>query len=257
VIDLHCHLLPGVDDGAADLEEALSICRLAAKDGTTDLVATPHLRHPSYWNDDAHGLEATFLALREAVDHEELGVELHLGGEIAVSDASVEELLQPGSRLFTMAGGKWVLLEFDFQGYGPDPVETVWEVAVKGFRPIVAHPERLKWMAADFGLMTALARHGATFQLTAMSLTGEFGRIARDAAHLLAEQGFVHFVSSDAHDPRLRRPGLAAAREVVTKSWGEAVARQLFLDHPRAVIQDRPLSGPAPIAPRGPGPGID
>lgn len=247
MIDLHSHVLPGVDDGAADIDEALAICRMAVKDGTTELVATPHLRHPSYWNDDSHGLEAAFLTLREVVEHEGLELELHLGGEIAVSDASVEELLQPGSRLFTIAGGKWVLLEFDFQGYGPDPVETVWEVAVKGFRPIVAHPERLRWMASDGGLLTALARHGAAFQLTAMSLTGEFGRIARDAAMGLAEKGFVHFVSSDAHDSRLRRPGLAAAREVVTRAWGEETARRLFLDHPRAVIEDRPLSGPARV----------
>lgn len=248
MIDLHSHVLPGVDDGAADIDEALAICRMAVKDGVTDLVATPHLRHASYWNDDAHGLEATFLALRETVEHEEMGLNLHLGGEIAVSDSSVEELLRPGgSRLFSMAGGKWVLLEFDFQGYGPDPVETVWEVAVKGFRPIVAHPERLRWMASDFGLLAALARHGATFQLTAMSLTGEFGRIARDAAHQLADRGFVHFVSSDAHDPRLRRPGLSAARDVVAKSWGQDAARRLFVDHPRAVLQDRPLSGPARV----------
>ena len=241
MIDLHSHVLPGVDDGAADLAEALAICQLAVQQGTSQLVATPHLRHPSYWNDDAAGLEAAFLALKEVVAHENLALELHLGGEIAISDASVEELLAPDSRLFSLAGGKWVLLEFDFQGYGPDPVETVWEATVRGFRPIVAHPERLRWMASDFGLLTALARHGATFQLTAMSLTGEFGRIAENAAIALAEKGFVHFVASDAHDPRLRRPGLQAARQLVSRNWGETVAQALFEDHPRAVIADRPL----------------
>lgn len=247
MIDLHSHVLPGVDDGAADIGEALDICRLAVEDGITDLVATPHLRHASYWNDDAHGLEAAYLALRETIEHEELPLALHLGGEIAVSDSSVEELLAPKTSLFTMAGGKWVLLEFDFQGYGPDPVETVWEAVMHGFRPIVAHPERLRWMANDPGLMAALARHGATFQLTAMSLTGEFGKIARDAAHNLADQGHVHFVSSDAHDPRLRRPGLKAARELVAKTWGDESARKLFVDHPRAVLEDRPLSPAARV----------
>lgn len=247
MIDLHSHILPGVDDGAADLEEALGICRLAAEQGTRHLVATPHLRHNSYWNDDHAGLEAAFLALREVISLEGLPLSLSLGGEIAISDASVEELLAPHSRLFTMAGGKWVLLEFDFQGYGPDPVETVWEVAVQGLRPIVAHPERLRWMASDKGLMTALARHGATFQLTAMSLTGEFGRIAESAALSLVEQGFVHFVASDAHDPRLRHPGLGAAREMVVRNWGEKTAQALFSDHPLAVIEDRPLPGSPPV----------
>lgn len=242
MIDLHSHILPGVDDGAADIGEALEICKLAAEGGVTDLVATPHLRHASYWNDDAAGLEAAFLTLREVIEDEGLSLRLHLGGEIAICDSSVEELLGPRNGLFTLAGGKWVLLEFDFAGYGPDPVETVWEAAMHGFRPIVAHPERLRWMAGDSGLMAALARHGATFQLTAMSLTGEFGKIARDAAHNLADKGHVHFVASDAHDPRLRRPGLKAARELVSKTWGEESARKLFVDHPRAVLDDRPLA---------------
>lgn len=244
LIDLHSHVLPGVDDGAEDIEEALAICRLAAAEGTRHLVATPHLRHSSFWNDDRNALEATFLALREVVAHEGLPLELHLGGEIAISDASVEELLSPGTQLLSLAGGSWVLLEFDFQGYGPDPVETVWEVAVRGLRPIVAHPERLRWMASDGGLLAALARHGATFQLTGMSLTGEFGRIARDAAFQLVERGYVHFVASDAHDPRLRRPGLQAARELVARTWGENAAQAWFTDQPLAVIEDRPL-GPA------------
>lgn len=253
MIDLHSHILPGVDDGAADVDEALAICRAAARAGTTQMVATPHLRHPSFWNDDRHGLEAAFLTLREMVDLEQLGLELHLGGEIAISDASVEELLSPGGgRLFTLAGGKWVLLEFDFSGYGPDPVETVWEVAVRGYRPIVAHPERLRWMAGDFGLLAALARHGATFQLTAMSLTGDFGKVARDAAFAIAERGLVQFVSSDAHDARLRKPGLQAARDLVAKTWGDAAGRAFFLDNPLAVVEDRPLGGPGDAAAGGP-----
>lgn len=244
LIDIHSHILPGVDDGAADLAEALAICRLAVAEGTRHLLATPHLRHESFWNEDRPKLEAAFRELQKVVGQEGLPLELYLGGEIAINDASVEELLAPGTQLLSLAGGRWVLLEFDFQGYGPDPVETVWEVAVRGFRPIVAHPERLRWMASDFGLLTALARSGATFQLTGMSLTGEFGRIARDAAFQLVERGFVHFVASDAHDPRLRKPGLFAARELVARTWGEAAAQAFFTDQPLAVIEDRPFAAP-------------
>ena len=244
LIDIHSHILPGVDDGAADLAEALAICRLAVAEGTRHLLATPHLRHESFWNEDRPKLEAAFRELQKVVGQEGLPLELYLGGEIAINDASVEELLAPGTQLLSLAGGRWVLLEFDFQGYGPDPVETVWEVAVRGFRPIVAHPERLRWMASDLGLLTALARSGATFQLTGMSLTGEFGRIARDAAFQLVERGFVHFVASDAHDPRLRKPGLFAARELVARTWGEAAAQAFFTDQPLAVIEDRPFAAP-------------
>jgi protein-tyrosine phosphatase len=247
VIDIHTHVLPGVDDGARDLEQALAMCRQAVADGTTTLIATPHVRHASYWNGEARELRTRYDVLRIALAQQEVPLDLRLGGEIAMNSDSVDELLaqrKPGraQTLHTLAGSRWALLEFDFSGLGPDPLETVHEVLVAGYAPIVAHPERFRWLAGDERLQAALIGHGAAFQLTAMSITGEIGRFAQDAAQRMLERGWVRFVASDCHDVRLRPAGLARARAAVAKSWGAAAAQALFIDNPRAVIEDRLLS---------------
>lgn len=243
MIDLHSHILPGVDDGSSSLDESVAMCRASAEDGITAMVATPHLRQAQYWNDDRELLVDRFRALRSAV-RRELGdrLEVHLGGEIALHSESLREIEElPEGDLLTLAGTRYVLLELDWQGVGPDPVETCHELVVAGMVPIVAHPERVRWLVEDRGLQEALVECGALFQLTAMSVTGEIGTWAEDAAAWMLDHGLAHFVSSDTHDPSVRKPGLAQARQVLSQRWGDEVARALVEDHPRAVLEDRPI----------------
>jgi protein-tyrosine phosphatase len=243
VIDLHSHVLPGVDDGADTLDEAVAICRQAAREGTTVIVATPHLRHESFWNDDRDLLVERFRLLKAAVGDE---IEVLLGGEIAINSESVEELGQlPGGGLLTLAGSRYVLLELDFRGYGPDPVEVIYETEIAGYIPILAHPERLPWLMADFGLMAALVENGALCQLTAMSLTGELGPGLRERSLRLIEKGWVQFVASDTHDLIARRPGLAKVRATLTKDFDERTANELLLLNPRLVIENKLRQIPA------------
>jgi protein-tyrosine phosphatase len=238
VIDLHSHVLPGVDDGADTLDEAVAICRQAAREGTTVIVATPHLRHESWWNDDRDLLVDRFHTLRTAVGDE---IEVLLGGEIAINSESVEELGRlPQGELLTLAGSRYVLLELDFRGFGPDPVEVIYETEIAGYKPILAHPERLPWLMADFGLMAALVENGALCQLTAMSLTGELGPGLRERSLRLIEKGWAQFVASDTHDLIARRPGLARARAALVKDFDEKTADELLLLNPRVVIENKP-----------------
>lgn len=243
MIDLHTHILPGVDDGADDLDEALEICRLSYEDGVRAIVATPHLRQESFWNDDRRLLVDRFKALRSAVArHLDGDLEIHLGGEIALHGSSLDEIARlPGGELLTLAGTNYLLLEFDWRGLGPDPLEMLHEVVVAGFRPIIAHPERVAWLMKDRPLVEALVDHGALLQLTAMSVTGELGSTVLEHSEWLLDAGLVHFLASDTHDPSLRRPGLAKARDAVARRWGEPLARALVEDHPRAVLEDRPI----------------
>ncbi|MDA8016060.1 MAG: capsular biosynthesis protein [Thermoanaerobaculia bacterium] len=247
MIDLHSHILPGVDDGAEDLDEALEICRLAYEDGVRAMVATPHLRQESFWNDDRNLLVDRFKALRAAVRRTFEGeFEIHLGGEIAVHGASLEEINQlPGGNLLTLAGTSYLLLELDWHGVGPDPHEMIHEVVVAGFRPIIAHPERVAWFVRDRELVESLVDQGAMMQLTAMSVTGELGRRTQETSEWMLDAGLVHFLASDAHDPSLRHPGLKNARQVVAERWGEPLAQALVEDHPQAVLEDRPIDARA------------
>jgi len=247
-IDLHSHVLPRVDDGAVDLDEAVAMCRRAAADGCVAIVATPHLRHPLWPDLEAGMLRRACDALRQAIDGAIDGaLEIFLGGEIAVHSESVAEMFElPAGDLLTLAGSRYLLLELDWRGLGPDPVELVHELVIAGWFPMIAHPERVPWLATDPGLLAALVRHGATLQLTAASVTGELGRNPQVASDRLLDAGLVAFVASDAHGATQRPPGLLAAFQRVRETWGEEVAERLFLTHPRAVLEDRPLAAVPP-----------
>lgn len=240
MIDLHSHILPAVDDGAQDLDQAVRMCRMARADGCSAIVATPHLRHPQFWNDDRALLSERWQELRARVGDE---IEVLLGGEIAVHGESLAEidLLPEGGGLLPCAGSHYLLLELPFGGMGPDPVEMVYELGVAGWRPIIAHPERIAWLMRDPGMIDEMVAQGALMQVTAMSITGDFGPVAAEAAQRLFDRGAVHVVSSDAHDDRLRPPGLSRARRAVEKSWGEKVGRALFETNPTAVVEDREI----------------
>jgi len=243
MIDLHCHLLPGIDDGAADLGEALGMCRLAAADGCAVVVATPHLRHEFWWNGDRAHLEALHQQLRDALSGEP---EVLLGGEIAVNSQSAEEIFAlPDGELLTLADSRYLLLEFDYLGLGPNPLELVRELSVSGWFPIVAHPERFGWLAGNLPLAAALVEHGASLQLTARSVTGKLGRAAQKSSEELLDAELVQLIASDAHGMEVRPPGLGAAYRYVGKRWGEAIAEKLFITNPRAVVENRPLTAAA------------
>jgi protein-tyrosine phosphatase len=241
MIDIHCHLLPGIDDGAQDLREAIAMCQLAAADGCSALVATPHLRHELFWNDDRLRIEKVFRDLRQTVAGQ---IELRLGGEIAVHSESYAELATlPGGQLLTLAGSRYVLLELDRRGLGPDPRELVHELVVVGLFPILAHPERLAWLANDLGLLQELKQEGAYLQVTAMSLTGQFGRPVQDATVKMLDLDLVDFIASDAHRSTRRPPGLKQAFQTVEKLWGAQRATRLLVTHPQAVLSDCELHG--------------
>ena len=216
------------------------MCRLAAADGCRAMIATPHLRHSRWWNGDRLQLEFLLEQLRREVLGE---IELFTGGEIALHHESFEEILNemPGGNLLPLAGSRYLLLEFDWHGVGPDPQEVVYEVCLRGFKPVIAHPERVAWLMTNRGLLETLVKEGALLQLTAMSVTGALGPVPSRASRQLLDAGLVHFVASDAHGPERRPPGLREARQVVSDTWGEEVAQDLFSRHPQAVLDNQPL----------------
>lgn len=239
MIDLHTHVLPGIDDGASTFEEALEMCRQAAGEGCTGLVATPHLRHSRWWNEDRERLEGLQAELARRVEEP---FEVFLGGEIALHSESVDEIYDlPEGGLLTLAGSRYVLLELDWHGLGPSVLDVIHELKVKGLFPVIAHPERYRWLAADPALIETMVERGAYLQLTAMSLTGDLGAGIRRLCEDLFEAGIVHFVASDAHDGRLRPPGLERAYRQVEEAYGGEVATRIFVAHPRAVVEDRRL----------------
>ena len=257
MIDLHLHLVPGVDDGAQSLQQAVEMVRLAAADGCETLVATPHQRRDEWSNDDAKRLadrlgEVTELAARLPRDDPRDGQKsfprLLLGGEVRVDSELLADLAKPGrSGVLSLAGSRYLLLEFEPDGVGPNPVNVVQELISEGWAPIVAHPEVVPFFwESDDDPLARLIEVGALFQVTAMSVTGEFGKGAKGRVWELLRAGCVQFVASDSHRPDWRPPGLAPARRVLARELGEALATELTVTNPRAVVENRPLAIPAP-----------
>ena len=243
MIDLHCHLLPGVDDGPSELAESVELCRRAAADGCEVMVATPHQRHPYWWNDDRPLLEEKLAAVQERLGDRP---RLFLGSEIHLDSIELLDEIQvlPQGSLSSLAGSRYLLLELSRQeGYGPDPEEVIHELLVGGWQPIIAHPEMYPWVAENDPLLVRLVEQGALLQVTAMSLTGAMNRRPRQVASQLLDAGMVHFVASDAHNLRSRPPGLSAAFRALCEGWGEQTAKALTIVNPRAVIDNRPLPG--------------
>jgi protein-tyrosine phosphatase len=251
MIDLHCHILPEVDDGARTFEEAVEMCRLAAADGCEAMVATPHQRRGEWWNTDRERLAAAASRLQSAVADE---IQILLGGEIRVDSELLHDLdlLPPHGGILPLAGSRYLLLELSPTGSHREAEEVVHELTVAGWRPVLAHPEFIPWLAADLGTVAHLVGLGAATQVTAMSVTGDFGRRPQHDAWTLIEAGLVHFVASDSHGTSWRPPGLRRAFDTIAARWGEPQASRLLVHNPRAVVADHPLVSENPLSPTPP-----
>ena len=242
MIDLHCHVLPGIDDGARSLEQAVEMCRMAAASGCEALVTTPHQWRGEWWNGDRAALADLRRQLQEAVGPSPriLG-----GGEIRVGPGLLAEILALDAGTadgpLPLAGSRYLLLELGPAAALSEAADLVHELSVAGWRPVLAHPELIHWLAEDFQAVAHLVSLGALTQVTAMSVTGDFGRRAQADSGRLIEMGLAHFVASDAHDLKRRPPGLRRAWETIAARWGDELARELLVDNPGAVVADRPL----------------
>jgi protein-tyrosine phosphatase len=239
MIDLHAHILPGIDDGALDLDEAVQMCRLAGEDGCQVVVATPHQRHPHWWNCDPAELSTLSRALQDAAPKEP---RILSGAEIRVDEGFLTALdAFSENGLLSLAGSRYLLVEFPRNGQGPRPEEIVHEICINGWRPLVAHPELLPWLAGDLGRLEHLVRLGARLQLTAMSLTRGFGRRPFEAAKAMIDAGLAHVLASDMHGAERRPPGLKKAFSVIAEQWDETLAWTLTRDNPQRVLADESI----------------
>jgi protein-tyrosine phosphatase len=230
VIDLHCHVLPGVDDGVGTLEEAVELARAAEADGVTAIAATPHVRDE--YPTSAETMEAKVAEVNDAVRAAGIGVEILRGGEIALD--FLPELEGDDVLRFGLAGNsKLLLLEFPYHGWPLNLADVVFGMRARGVVPLIAHPERNTDARESPERLRALAEGGAYFQITAASLDGRLGRTTQAAALRLVELGLAHVIASDAHHPSVRATGMTAAREAV---GDEALGRWLTEDVPAALV---------------------
>jgi protein-tyrosine phosphatase len=238
MIDLHSHILPGLDDGARTVDDSRALARRAAADGVTAIVATPHVRsdYPTRPEEMERGvtrLRGDFLA--EGID-----VEVLPGGEVDLG--MLASLDDDGLRRFTLAqSGRYLLLEFPYRGWPAGLEETVYGLGLRGLVPVLAHPERNREVQSKPARLAEAVRLGALVQVTAASVDGRIGRSSQVAADKLFELGLAHVLASDAHIPEIREAGLAAAAEALSD---ESLARFLTVEAPGAIVAGEPVPEP-------------
>jgi protein-tyrosine phosphatase len=239
MIDLHCHVLPGVDDGIRTLDEAIELARAAETDGVTAIAATPHVRDD--YPTSAQTMEAKVAEVNDAVREAGIGVEILRGGEVALD--FLPRLEGDGVFRFGLGGNpKLLLLEFPYYGWPISLADVVFRLRARGVVPLIAHPERNADVRESPQRLSGLVDGGAYFQITAASLDGRVGRTTQAAALRLIDLGFAHVIASDAHHPGIRAVGMTAARDAL---GNDALGRWLTEDVPAALLAgDEPSARP-------------
>ncbi len=242
MIDLHSHILPGLDDGVPTVEESVELARHAEASGIVAIAGTPHVRHD--WPTSADAMERALAEVQAAVAAAALSIRVLPGGELALGelDRDITEL-----RRFGLGGNPaYLLVETPYYGWPLDLEHRLFQLRAAGITPVLAHPERNPEVQDDPERVAALVRAGTLVQITAASLDGRAGRRAEAMGLQLIEGGLAHLVASDAHAPAIRKGGL----DGVADSIGDAdLARWLTHDVPTAIVDGTELP-PRPERPR-------
>ena len=239
IIDTHNHSLPGIDDGAKDLEMALAMLRVAEESGTKEIVLTPHHLNGAYTNLTEKIQQQAELLRQEAAKHN-ISIKLHTASEVHLVPETVEHLLE--KKALTYCGhGKAVLVELP-KNTIPTGVESIFsELIYNGITPIIAHPERNSSLRTDYAPLREWIAFGCKSQVTGQSCTGGFGTDLQHTTFKMISDGLVHLVASDAHRPRGRSPNLAAAALVIKQHYGDQVCDTLFAVNPARLIAGKSL----------------
>lgn len=244
MIDLHCHMLPAIDDGSKDLNMSIEMARMAVDDGIFVTACTPHFMPGVYDNQS----ETVSLMVEEFQNKlESLGITLHL---VVGSDAHMRpdfvSALQHGV-IPTLNGSRYVLFEPP-SDVKPQRLDGLLLAIVEaGFTPILTHPERLQWLENHYDIMDMYVRSGVLIQITAASLTGRFGKRPQYWADRLVSEGLVHIISTDGHNTKSRPPVMLDAFQMICDRLGQDEAANMVLNRPAAILQGAPVEALAPL----------
>ncbi len=236
MIDLHCHLLPGIDDGPATLDAALDLARIAVADGITHAVMTPHI-HPGRYDNSVATITPVFDTFQQALHSHRIALEIHLGAEVRIA-AEMLALVPSGKIPFIghWQGQQVMLLELPHSHIPPGSDKLVDWLLKQNILPMIAHPERNKEIIDNVDKLAPFIERGCLLQLTAMSVAGRFGEMARTRAQQLLENGWVTVLASDAHNHQHRPPVLSEGMQAAAGIIGLAEARKLVYDTPALLL---------------------
>ncbi|MCH5377964.1 MAG: capsular biosynthesis protein [Planctomycetes bacterium] len=235
-VDIHCHLLPGIDDGSQSWEQSLAMAEIAVADGMGTIVTTPH-QLGNYGHNHGKQIRAKTAELQGQLDEHGVDLQVLPGADVRIEDGMVDKL-RSGEVLTLADSGRHVLLELPHELFFPldDVLTRLHRAEMVG---ILSHPERNQGLLKQPRIIESLINHGCLMQVTCGSLMGTFGSASQQMAEWMLEKGFVHFLATDAHGPNARRPLMRRAFERAARLVGIEIATDLCCRNPAAVVGGR------------------
>ncbi len=235
--DIHCHIIPNVDDGSGSLSDSVEMAQVAFESGVKGIIATPHCNiigvYENFWSSD---FNLKINVLNEELKKRKIPVKVYPGQEVFVH-GDIIELLKSG-KLITLNNSRYILTEFDFKTEESEAVSVLERLIAEGYVPIVAHPERYGFVYENYKSLLRMHSIGALFQLNGDSITGNLGMNPMRFSKFILENRLADFVSSDAHSQYSRTPDFTGAHEIVCGYFGYDYAKLIFSDNPFNVINN-------------------
>lgn len=239
MIDLHCHLLPGIDDGARDMKESLALARLAYINGIRKVIVTPHI-YPGRYNNDANNIRNVFTTFKQTLQDYDIPLQVGMAAEVRICPEipmMLEQNLIPF--LGYSDGYSILLLELPYQQIPLGSDKIISWLMQRKIRPLIAHPERNAEIVSNLKKVQPFVELGCWLQLTAASVAGFFGHKIQQCTHQLLEKGWVSVIATDAHNQESRPPDLASGRIAAARIVGDAAAWALVRDIPEQITRDQ------------------
>ncbi|MFC5446792.1 tyrosine-protein phosphatase [Paenibacillus aestuarii] len=243
MVDIHNHILPGLDDGPSGLEVAVEMARQAVAQGIEDVIATPHHRSPSYTN-SAESVIEQVEAIQAVLRHRKIPLRVHAGQEIRVYPSIIDDF--EAGNLLTLGGSRYMLLEFPSDRVSTGIHELIYELQLLQIVPIIAHPERNREIVEDPRKLLELIEAGALAQLTAHSVIGHFGKTIQRFCLDLCRNHMAHFIASDAHNTGSRAFALSEAYDTLRNKLGQDMVIH-FQNRAKSLLHDLPLEISSPV----------
>ena len=238
MIDIHCHILPGVDDGAKDIEDSLEMARIAQSEGIKTIINTSHYnRNFDYIM--GKDLCDSLNQFNDLLKEHNIDVEVLIGNELYYNDDLLEDL--KNDNFYTLNRSKYLLIEFSPTNFPKNLNDIVYEFKIKGYVPILAHVERYRDVQEDINIIKEAINEGALIQINASSILGKGPKGVDDTCNELIRRNWVHFVGTDAHSSNRRRPLMRDAYEHVANKYGDNMANRLFIDNSKCVINNEDI----------------
>ena len=244
MIDIHCHIVPNVDDGAKNIEDALEMAKIAYSEGIRKIINTSHY-HPSFDYKKGKELSQSINNFNDILKLNNIDIEVFIGNEIYYSEDIIQIIEE--KEFYTLNNSRYLLIEFPPMNFPKNILDIIYEIKIRGYIPILAHVERYKAVHENINLIYDCINEGALIQVNSSSIIGKNGKEIKNISEILLNNNMIHFIATDAHSSTRRRPMVMETYDYISKKYGDKKAKILFIENPSKVMEDKDINIDLPM----------